>query len=812
MIAHDPLVAQAALLSPPFAILTYALPSGFGVEFWQPGLRLAVPLGKTLRPALLLETDVFSAWAGGQKSTAKRNNPATGSFILKEVVWPLENAPLLTQNYLEFARQLALRQSQPLGRTLAAMLPVGLRTLKLRLHFFPEGTPPLDLDLPALARSSTEERLRLAELWRSGHGRVYKLRESADEEFYRLKLSPPWPVRPSAARQIKILEFMAEWSRASRKQILKHLGAEMAPSLKILLERGLLELRREETAKTGVGVDATAWRRRYGPLLRTPPPFALNQEQREAMNLCLEAIIGHRAETHLLYGVTGSGKTAVYLELAARTLLEGRSVLLLAPELALANKLKHDAEKRFPCLPTRLFHSDQSPAGREACFKDLARTNVPYLVIGARSALFLQIDNLGLIILDEEHDASFKQDERFNYSAKELAWFLAGRLQIPLLLGSATPDLKSFYAAEQGHIHLHRLTKRVGGGSLPEARLEPLSRRAVNPGGILTPESARELAACVKQGGQAVILLNRRGFAPNMYCLSCGQSARCPNCEISLTYHKRQDKLLCHYCGHSADFPQPCAGCGNMTYLPMGEGTEKLEESLNSSLPVGTRVLRLDRDSAARSGAPEEILSAFGRGEADVLVGTQMLSKGHHFPRVSLVIVADGDLGLNMLDYNAAERVFQLIMQAAGRSGRGDTPGRVIIQTRDPGHYCWAYVLTNDYEGFYRQELERRRRRLYPPFTRLAMLRLSYPRTWIAGAVLLSKLAEKLQAAAASLGVTMLGPAPAPHPLRENRLRFQCLLKSQSWQDMRTVYAAAAGSIPPSSPFHLTLDLDPAGG
>ena len=502
MIAHNPSIAQAALLSPPFAVLTYLLPPGFGAEFWRPGLRLAVPLGKTIRPALLLETDVFSARTGEKKSAAGHNNPAAGSFTLKEIIWPLENTPLLTPEYLEFARQLALRQAQPLGRTLAAMLPAGLRALKLRLRFLAEGAPPLDLDLTALARSSAEERLRLAGLWQSGHGRVYKLRESADEEFYRLKLSPPWPVRPSAARQIKILEFIAEWGRASRKQILTRLGADMAPSLKILLERGLLELRREETAKTDANADAAAWQRRYDPLLRTPPPFALNQEQQEALNLCVEAVMGRRAETHLLYGVTGSGKTAVYLELAARTLLEGRSVLLLAPELALANKLKHDVEKRFPGLPTRLFHSDQSPAGREACFQELARADAPHLVIGARSALFLQINNLGLIVLDEEHDASFKQDERFNYSAKELAWFLAGRLKIPLLLGSATPDLKSFYAAEQGRIHLHRLTKRVGGGSLPEARLELLSRRAINPGGLLTPESARELAACVKHPAQ----------------------------------------------------------------------------------------------------------------------------------------------------------------------------------------------------------------------------------------------------------------------------------------------------------------------
>jgi primosomal protein N' (replication factor Y) len=248
-----------------------------------------------------------------------------------------------------------------------------------------------------------------------------------------------------------------------------------------------------------------------------------------------------------------------------------------------------------------------------------------------------------------------------------------------------------------------------------------------------------------------------------------------------------------------------------MHYLPMGEGTEKLEERLNGILPVGTRVLRLDRDSAGRPGALEGILRAFGRGEAEVLVGTQMLSKGHHFPRVSLAVAADGDLGLNMLDYSAVERTFQLILQVSGRAGRGERPSRVIIQTRDPEHYCWEYALKNDYDGFYRQELERRRKRRYPPFVRLALIRIAYPMSWEEGPKLLAVFSEKLQAAGQVLDVSVLGPAPAPYPVRESKYRFQCLLKGSDWQHIRGVYNAAAAHMPAGTKLRLSLDLDPAG-
>lgn len=785
-------LAQAALLSQPYATLSYLLPPGFSESFWQPGLRLAVPLGKSTRAAVLLEV-------------VEAENPG---YALKQITWPLEHRPLLSRQYLDYATQLALRQAQSTGRVLAAMLPAGLRETKLTLRFFGSSLPQ-DIKLAQAAALPSAARKELAALWEAGQGKILRIQNSADEELYALKSAPPWPVRPNAARQLRLLEFLEGRGLVTRRRIVRELGDGIGPVLKNLVQHGLIELKPQDSPCRASGDDTRAWLEKYCGIISAAPPFELNCEQSEALADFTALFADNKPATRLLYGITGSGKTAVYLELAARALALGRSVLLLAPEVALALKLQRDAEKRFPGLPVHLFHGYQSQSAREASFCALANSSEPALVVGTRSALFLQMPQLGVIILDEEHDSSFKQDERLNYQAKDLAWFLSVQHKALLLLGSATPDLKTFYAAEKGEIKMHRLAERVGGGALPEVSLGVLPR-SLGKSGILTPESSRALDDCLSGGGQAVILLNRRGYAPSMYCLDCGTVLRCPDCEIALTYHKGREKLICHYCGYNSQFPLPCPACKAMHYLPMGEGTEKLEERLMAELRPGVRVLRLDRDSTSRVGSMEEILESFGRGEAEVLVGTQMLSKGHHFPRVSLAIVADGDMGLNSLDYNAAERTFQLIVQASGRSGRGDRPGKVIIQTRDPSHYCWEYVLNNDYEGFYRSEIERRKKRRYPPFVRLALLRLSYPLGWPQGPVIMQRMADALQKAGTELGVSVLGPAPAPYPMRERRLRFQCLLKGGDWQKIRGVYAAAAALAPSGPEMRISLDIDPA--
>lgn len=793
--------AHVALLSPPYATLTYSLPECFGEEFWRPGLRVAVPLGRgegaALRAAVLLEV------------RAEADVPA--GVICKAVFWPLETAPLLPPGLLDLSRDLALRQGVEPGHVLGHVLPQGLRSTGVRLRRL--GGRAETRSLRSLRQAGAEERAELARELASGAARLLpRSVDAASEEYCHLRVDAPWPVRPSATRQLAVLEFLHTHGVVSRRRLLREVR-DAAPALAALVRAGHVAL---------VHDGGEADEPESALLAPAPARVRLNADQTAALDDLTAALEADSAQNRLLYGVTGSGKTAVYLELAARALARGRSVLLLAPEVALALKLRRDAASALPDAPLFLYHGYQSPGRREATYRALAGSNGPCLVVGTRSALFLPLPSPGCIILDEEHDASFKQEEGLSYQAREVAWFRMRQERGLLVLGSATPDLKTFYAASEGLLPLLRLPRRVGGRPLPPVelvdisaapRLFPGEAAAAPPdeetgaaqAGILAPHCEAALRETLARGEQAVVLLNRRGYAPLMYCLSCGRTQRCPHCDIGLTYHKGLERLVCHYCGYSRPFPAPCDHCRGMEFLPLGEGTERLAERL--SVIAGQPVLRLDRDSTRRPGRMEEILTAFARRESPILVGTQMLSKGHHFPQVTLAIVADGDLGLNLPDYRAAERTFQLLVQSAGRAGRGERPGRVLIQTRDANHYCWQYVRTADYEGFYRAELALRRKRGYPPFVRLGLLRLSYAVDEARGADDLAGLAAATRARAGELGVTMLGPAPAPLGLLRGRRRFQCLLKAASWPPLRELYFFARKRN--SGILRLSLDLDP---
>ena len=801
---------SVALLSPPYSTLTYSLPPWLPADLWRPGLRVAVPLGGgAVRAGValaLVEPGAADLPAGTK---------------VRPVVWPLEAAPLLSDEYLDTVRDLAARQLSTPGHILGAVLPRGLRvTARIRVREFRAGGKPRLYALRDLAGMDPAAREELGRAFAAGEAEVLALAEDAAAgEVCELACDPPWSVRPNALRQRAVLDYLLEHGAVSRRRLGDALP-ESGPALSALLKAGLVRVRPPDSGEDGREMEEAE-----EALLPPPsPPFDLSGEQRAALDgLCAaldRSLSGENPGAHLLFGVTGSGKTAVYLELARACLERGRSALLLAPEVALALKLRRDAARRFPGVPLYLFHGYQSPALRERVFRELAararaEPPAPCLVAGTRSALFLPLPALGAVVLDEEHDASFKQDEGLHYQAKEVAWSRASRHKALLVLGSATPDVKTFYAARRGLFPLAVLPRRVGGGTLPGVELVDI--RDNGGDSPLAPAALEALRDTVKRGEQAVVLLNRRGYAPLMYCLDCGAVARCPHCDIGLTYHKRREQLVCHYCGYTRPFPSPCSACKGLHYLPMGEGTERLEERLAGEelagvLPSGARVLRLDRDSTRRPGRMEEILAAFARQEAQVLVGTQMLSKGHHFPNVTLALIADADLGLNLPDYRAAERTFQLLVQSAGRSGRGEKPGRVLVQTRDVGHYCWEFVERADYEGFYEREIALREKRRYPPFVKLALVRVSFPQEWKEGPGLLGALASALREAGREAGVTVLGPAPAPLARLQGRLRYQCLVKAADWQAVRRTYGRASRrTLPGVAPreWRVSLDLDP---
>ena len=773
---------QVALTSPPFSHLTYARPDWF--PRLGPGWRVLVPVRRSLRVGVAMSP--CQALPEGMEA--------------REMLWPLDTGPLLDADWLDLAENLACRQMSGLGEILSHMLPQGLRTSSLTLEVdspdFPRRLKPKDL-----AGMGPDKLRALYALAEAGALRVLKrIPREGDEPHLHLAQDPPWPVRPNARRQVALLEYLLEHGPQPVERLRRILGPG-SPAVERKLEASGLV--RVAGPPEGPGADGEG-----GESVCEPPQFFdPSPEQALAVERLAPLLEAGRPASSLLHGVTGSGKTWVYLELAKRCLSAGKNVLLLAPEVALACRLYAAAKNRFPARTVLLAHGYQSPASREARFRAVAELDEPAVVVGTRSALFLPLRRPGLIVVDEEHDESFKQEERLAYQAKELAWFRARRSNGLLVLGSATPDVKTFYAAKQGDVGLVGMANRVGGSSLPEVDLADISK--LGPDTPLSPAALEALRETVAQGEQAVILLNRRGYSPLMYCLDCGDVVRCTECAVAMTYHKARERLVCHYCGQSLPYPLVCKGCGGTNYLPMGEGTERLEEHLRKVLPRETRVLRLDRDSTRRQERLEEILEAFGRGDAQVLVGTQMLSKGHHFPQVTLALVADGDLGLNLPDYRAAERTFQLLVQVSGRSGRGERPGRVIIQTRNPAHPFWEYVLTGDYHSFYAREIASRERFRYPPFVKLGLVRMSLPLEFEQAPALLAEAGRLLRERARGTSMAVLGPAPAPLGMMRGRRRYNCLVKADDWAEVRGLFAALRQWNPDPGRVRMALDLDP---
>lgn len=780
---------QVWLASPPYAALTYLCPDWLPNP--QPGLRVLAPLGRGLRVGVL-QCPCAAAPEGVE---------------LKSLLWPLEQTPVLDPASLELVRDLASRHMAHPGRVLELILPRGLRSAQVR---FDVDHPDFARTLApkALADFAPERLAALAELWTQGRMRVrLSLRRQAEELYACVTADPPWAVRPNAVNQLRLLERLFESGPMSLGAVTAVFGEPGKQALKRLTRVGLIRLGDPDELEAGADDPAEA------PLTPEPPECAedaliATEEQQSALDALLPALECPEAKLSLVHGVTGSGKTHIYLELAKRALALGRSVLLLAPEVALASQLWRQVRKAFPEAEAYFSHGYQSPTRREETFSRVAGARGPVLVVGTRSSLFLPLRNLGLVVLDEEHDESYKQEERLPYHAKELAFTRIRSSGGLLVLGSATPDVKTFHAAQGGQVPLVSLARRVGCRPMPEVRLVDITgvKNADEP---FAPESLAAIKATLESGGQVIVMLNRRGYAPVMYCMACEEVPKCPDCQVGLTYHKQRERLVCHYCGFSHPYPIPCAKCGGVQFVPMGDGTERLEEYFAHTLGHDVSVLRMDRDSARRQERLDEILRRFAAGEAQVLVGTQMLSKGHHFPGVTLVVVANADMGLNLPDYRAAERTFQLLVQVSGRAGRGERPGSVLIQTRNPAHPFWDFVLKGDYAGFYDREIASRQRFRYPPFTRLALLRLSCPAETEHQGQMLTAFGKALRETARPLGVDVLGPAPAPLSQLKGRKRFNCLLKCQNWQPIRTLFAALSRQGATPEAFRLDLDLDP---
>ena len=507
----------------------------------------------------------------------------------------------------------------------------------------------------------------------------------------------------SSSAQEKILKLFSDKKTISRKELL----AISSSALSTLIEKKVLsEIKKED------------YRIKYE--VNKDKKKVLTPSQQKVVNSVLE---NQQNVPFLLFGVTGSGKTEVYMQIIEKVLKRGETAIMLVPEISLTPQMVEQFSNRFGNQIAAL-HSALSEGEKYDEWRRIARGEAS-IVIGARSAIFAPLKNIGIIIMDEEHSDSYKQgDKSPRYHARDVAIWRAKYHSCPVLLGSATPSLESMVRAEKGVYQLLVLKERVNGKSLPNVEIIDMNKEAKNGTSHITNRLLGELSSCIDRGEQAILFLNRRGFSTFVTCKNCSETIKCPNCDITLTYHKSNRMLRCHYCGYATPLPKVCPNCNEEALSDLGVGTEKIEEELHGLLP-NARVLRMDVDTTSRKGAHKKMIDAFRNHEYDILLGTQIVAKGLDFSDVTLVGVINADTSLNIPDFRSSENTYSLLSQVAGRSGRSQKTGKVYIQTFNPDHYAISFVKEHDYLGFYREEMKIRRRLGYPPFYFLCYLKIS---------------------------------------------------------------------------------------
>jgi primosomal protein N' (replication factor Y) (superfamily II helicase) len=525
---------------------------------------------------------------------------------------------------------------------------------------------------------------------------------------------------------------------------------------------------------------------------------------------CLEQQMSAEAyAAFLLHGVTGSGKTEIYMRAMQKALSLGRSAMMLVPEIALTPVFSRQLRARFGDQ-VAIFHSSLQKGER---FDEWTRVKngVARVVIGTRSAVFAPVKDLGLIVVDEEHESSYRQQESPYYNARDVAIVRAQKESATVVLGSATPSLESFHNARKGKYQLLTLPERIAARPMATAKIIDMRNVFARHGKpkVFSDELLEAIRETHERGEQSIILLNRRGYSSFILCRSCGESIQCPNCDVTLTYHRSERVIVCHYCNHREGVPRVCPSCGKKYIYYVGEGTEQLEEMLKLLFPA-LRIARIDRDTTARRKIFEQTLTDFSSGRIDTLVGTQMLAKGHDFPNVTLVGVVSVDAGLALPDFRSAERTFQLITQVAGRAGRGDRPGRVLIQTYHPYHYALRHACAQNYEAFYEEEVRYRQNHSYPPFVALASLLIHGPDLSRVRTDSL-ELKKQLDLVNQDRKSRVLGPAPAPLSRLKGEHRFQILIKSRSRKHLRELADAAMKAVADGGANlrSINLEIDP---
>ena len=746
---------------PPTTIIDVAVPLPLDTTFHYavppelsplvvPGVRVLVPFGRRKLTGYVLGT------------------VAESEEELKPISAVLDPEPLFTPEELTFFRWSASYYLHPLGEVIKTALPAGINVeSRKRRVCSADGT-------------GCEEEVMVG-----GKG-------VRRETFYRAlpSVEPPANLRGKALRMAEFLRIAGE---APAAQLRREFGATAA-HFRRLLELGLVEASEREVYRDPFREEVFA----------RDTPLSLNDSQSAALERIMAAADGGGFAPFLLHGVTGSGKTEVYLQAIAHVLDAGKTALVLVPEIALTPQLVRRFKSRFDC-GIAVLHSGLSDGERYDEWRRIRRNEVS-IVIGARSAIFAPLSALGIVVVDEEHEASYKQSEGFRYNARDLALVRGKMAHAVVILGSATPLLTTYHAAQEGKLGYLSLPGRVRNLPMPSAELLDARGRK---GDTFLPQLAAAIADNLAAGGQTLLFLNRRGFATFLVCQECGHVLRCPNCSVTLTYHRRRERHFCHYCDYSIPAPSVCPECGSQAVGLLGRGTERVEDEVRELFPLA-RVGRMDRDTTGGRGGHARVLKGLEEGRIDILIGTQMIAKGHDFPGVTLVGVVSADATLNIPDFRSSERTFQLISQVMGRAGRGDAPGRVLIQSLAPDHYAIARAVAHDFEGFYNEEIGFRREAGYPPFTHLAALTLSGNSA--------SEVEKGAETAASVLHrtkgelrsrVEILGPVSAPLAKIRGRYRLQILLKSVGRPELHRLLARFRAAVRLPAVVRMAIDVDP---
>ena len=798
---QPPVYADVAVPVHVFQTFIYRL-SNDARETAKLGARILVPLGSRLVPGYIVGLH-FELPSDLNLSEAD----------IKESGAVVDEVPVCTPEILQITKWVSDYYASPWGEVIKSALPPGTNPSiresititdagHSKLEAFQQDESSLEKQIllelvhrESLSKSDLEHLAPMTQIVRT-------LREMEGNGWVELeKTQSHAPVKTKVRRVVKLRESSSDidsekLTDGQRRvldavrvgaqptvQELANLSSVNASTINSLVKRGILEFVTEHVRRDPFS----------GPVRDEPEYYKLTDAQTSVLEKINASVTTGEYSAFLLHGVTGSGKTEVYIRAMQKTLALGRSAMMLVPEIALTPVFSRRLRAQFGDQ-VAIFHSSLQRGER---FDEWTRVRngEARVVIGTRSAVFAPASNLGLVVVDEEHESSYRQQDSPYYNGRDTAIVRAQKESATVILGSATPSLESFQNAKIGKYQYLSLPERILARPMAEASIIDMRKVFAQHGKpqVFSDGLLEAIRTTHDRKEQAIVLLNRRGYSSFVLCRSCGETIQCPNCDVTLTYHRSERVMLCHYCNHAQQAPSECPACGKKFIYYVGEGTEKLEELLKELFPM-LRIARIDRDTTARRRRFERTLIDFSQGKIDMLVGTQMLAKGHDFPNVTLVGVVSVDAGLALPDFRSAERTFQLITQVAGRAGRGDRPGRVLIQTYHPYHYALRHACAQDYEQFFNEEIVYRQNHSYPPFVALASVLIHGADLGRVRADAL-ELRRELDKANTERSCRILGPAPAPLARLKGEHRFQVLIKSRSRRQLRTVADAGMKAI-----------------